>query len=329
MSGTVERRDPVEIADGVRALFLANESPGAATWFDRTFLGSSPLQGSSWVSCDPNGKVLAHITAIESRLVHAGRELRGAVLCNLMADQAHRTFFPILAVVKRAVHDLRNDGLDFAMTTSSNPGAVAVVKAAGVRQVATHQRFMLPLGDSRFPVDLLAGLHLLARRSLTRRAVARRVDAAVAAEWLLQVDATIAAVSAKRAAGQFEQRHEAFGGPHDRGYLLLDRRGTEVGAAVIQTAPTDATALVISLRCRSADALPGSVLAIGAALRADGLRRLSLLAVEGSAVARGFVRGGCLQRHEPCVIAGIGFTDAGRAAMAAVGDSDLERMDFD
>jgi hypothetical protein len=71
------------------------------------------------------------------------------------------------------------------------------------------------------------------------------------------------------------------------------------------------------------------VAALGLALRARGMRRLSALAVQGSSFSRGLVRGGAIARNEPWAIAGLGFTDAGRDAMAALNDSDLERMDLD
>ncbi len=329
MSLTVQRVDPQAVADPIKSLFIANDNPGAALWFGRTFGPATPRGASAWISTEKEGRIVAHVAVLPMRVLHEGRELSGAVFCNLMADKEHRTFYPILAVVKRAVKDLRSAGLDFLMTNPSNPGAVAVMKGAGVTLVATHNRFVCPLGDPRLGVDLLAWAHLQARRLTAPRVKVRQVPPAVAAEWTVRNVARVATVTALRSPEQYAQRHHGFGSPDDLGFILRDSRGREVGAAIVRLDRAEASAGLITLRCSAASLIPGSVVALGLALRAHGVRRLSALAVEGSSFARGLLRGGAIARNEPWAIVGVGFTVPGRAAMAAIRDSDIERVDLD
>lgn len=326
---TAVRVDPRTMAERITRLFISNGNPGAAIWFDRTLVRSPRPDAACWISTDDEDRVIAHIAALPTRLVHDGRELRGAILCNLMADRAHRTFFPILAVVKRAVRDLREEGAELIMTNPGNAGAVAVMKAAGLKQVAIHSRFLGLLGDRRRVVDLVIGMTLGGRRLLCAPPRARSVDPVVAAEWTVRNLSRISPVTARRAPGQYAQRYEAFGSAGDEGFIFTDSRGAEIGAAIVRCEPGHDDAALITLRSVSAASIPGIAAALGSALRSHGVRRLNALAVVGSSYARGLLRGGFIARDEPWAIAGVGFTDAAKAALAAMGDSDLERVDFD
>lgn len=329
MSGRVERIDPRLGAERIRALFIANDSPGAAKWFDRTFRGSLPIAGSSWIVGGPEGALHAHVAMVPSRLFHDGRELRGAVLCNLMADRERRTFFPALAVMRSAMKDLRADGIDYVISNPSNAGAVAVAKAAGLKPIANHAQYILPLGGRRRLLNVAFALHLAARRLVARkRLVARRVDPGAVVRWTLDHPVAISPVAARREEWQYTQRHESFGGADDQGYMITDQAGAEVAGAVVRVVGAEHRANVITLRSRTIAQLPAAVLALGVALRAEGHWRLNLLAVEGSGIALGLQSVGCFAKPG-VTIAGAGFTDAGMAAMAALGDSDLERMDLD
>ena len=317
------------MAGPIKTLFISNGRPGAAQWFDRTFAAPSAPLEASWVSIDPEGRVIAHVAALPLRLLHGADELTGAVLCNLISDQERSTFFPILAVVKRAVSDLRAEGAEFILTNPSNAGAVAVMKTAGLRQVATHSRYLCPLGDERRPLDALIGIYLRVHRLLASRLLADPVSPLVAAEWTVEHSATGATVTARRTPRQYAMRFDGFGGGDDLGFILRDSRGEEVGAALVRLDRSDASAGLLTLRCTRSEHVQAAVSALSLALRARGARRLNALAIVGSRFARGLVRGGFVPRPETCVIVGIGFTDAARAAVEAVRDSDIERVDLD
>ena len=329
MSSTVRRVDPRSMAEPIKELFRSNGNPGAALWFDRSFSRPAEPWSASWISTDPEDRVVAHVAALPMRIVHEGRELTGAIFCNLMADEAHRTFFPILSVVKHAVKDLQADGVEFVMTNPSNGGAVAVMKAAGVKQVATHSRFLYLLGHRRSVVDLALGLHLRTRALLAPQMRIAHVDAAVAAAWTVRSLALTASVTARRAPRQYEMRYEAFGGPSYLGFVISDPRGDELGAAIVRREPGSVSAGLVTLRCAAAAHLIGAAATLGASLREIGVHRLDALAVVGSTLARSLGRVGFIARNEPWSIVGLGFTDAARAALAAMGDSDLERVDLD
>lgn len=330
MTNTITRVNPLAHGDAIKALFLANERPEFSAWFDRAYPVVVRLGTTSWISVDGDGrqKVLAHLAALPLRLDHAGREVEGWLFSNLMADKEHRSFFPTVALARRAVADLKADGAAFIATNPINAGAMAVMRAAGLAQVGAHDRFVYLLGDRRWLADTAMVAHLGGRRAMNRRVQAESVSASVAAEWTLRHDTRLAAVAPRRLDDLYAMRMRNFGAPSDLGFIVRDGRGAEVAAALVH-GDSEGHADLITLRCADAAALAGAAVAIARAMRALRFRRLHASAVAGSPFARALTRGGFLRRHDPCPIFGLGFTDAGRAVVQALGTSDLERVDLD
>ena len=155
------------------------------------------------------------------------------------------------------------------------------------------------------------------------------MDASVAADWTVRHLTQTTAVTARRKTEQYAMRYDAFGGPDDLGFMFTDAREGEIGAAIVRRDTGVCTAGLVTLRCAAAARLPGAAAALGASLHSLGVHRLNALAVVGSTFARSLTRAGFIARNEPWAIVGLGFTDTARAALAAMGDSDLERVDLD
>jgi len=328
MRTTILRVDPLAYGDEIKSLFLANERPEFPAWFDRAYPVAVRQGATSWITVDEDGQLLAHLAALPLRLDHAGRDVQGWLFSNLMADKEHRSFFPTAALARRAVGDLKADGAAFVATNPMNAGAMAVMRAAGLGQVGAHDRFVYVLGDPQWIRDTAMAAHLLARRVFNRRLRAQSVPASEAAAWTLRHDTRLAAVAPRRLDALYTMRIEQFGQAAVLGFIVWNARGTAMGAALVLCG-AEGHADVITLRCASAAALGGASVAIARATRELNYRRLHASAVVGSPFARALTRGGFVRRHEAWAIVGTGFTDAGRAAVHALGTSDLEHVDFD
>lgn len=328
MTNTIQRVDPLAHGDAIKALFIANERPEFPAWFDRAYPVAVRLGTTSWIAVDDAGRVRIHLAALPLRLDYRGSDVQGWLLSNLMADKDHRSFFPTVALARRVVADLKADGAAFITTDPINAGAMAVLRAAGLAQVGAHDRYVYLLGDRRWVVDTAMSVHLAARDAISPHAWAESVPPTVAAEWTQRHDTRLAAVAPRRLDGLYAMRITNFGAAVDLGFVVRDEGGAELGAAIVHGG-TDGHADVVTLRCSTQAAAASSAVAIARATRALHYRRLHASAVVGSPYARALTRGGFVRRNEPCAIVGVGFTDAGRAAVQALGTSDLEHVDFD
>jgi hypothetical protein len=329
MSNTVKRIDPLTMGDQIKALFVNNERPEFPGWFDRAYPMAVKEGAASWVLVDPENRVLAHVGGFHTRLLVEGRELRGGLLVNLMADKDHRTFFPVVSVIKRAVKDMKADGAEFIYTNPINPGAIATMKAGGLGQIGDSNRFLLVLGHSNPVVDLGVTTIARARRAWLPRVNAHQVDLAEAVRWTTEEVAGVSAVTPRRLASLYPIRQENFGVGQDLGIRLTDKSGAVVGAAIVRMPPAPAPSTLTTLRCTGLDRVAGSVTAVGALLRDLGVKRLQGGALMNTPFAKELQRGGFLLRKEPWAVVSAGFTDQGRTAAAGLATSDLEVIDLD
>lgn len=326
---TVRKVNPLTMAEEIKALFMANERPEFPAWFDRAYPMAVREGASSWVLVHRDGQVVAHVGGFSTRLVAGGREAKGMLMVNLMADRHYRTFFPVLSVLKRAIQDMRDAGTDFIFTNPNNAGAVATMGAVGLKQVAALNRLLMPLGHANVAVgSALSAAHWIRRRALPR-VRATLVSVSEASRWTTETACDVSRVTPRRSATLYGLRLAAFGTRLDMGIRLTIRDGTQVGAAIVRVPDEAEDPRLITLRCRTLGSVAGGAAAIGRLLRARGLRRLNGIAVMQSAFARELQRGGFIQRHDPCAIVAMGCTDLGRAAVAGLAAADLEAIDFD
>jgi hypothetical protein len=327
---TAHRVDPLAVGDQLKRLFLENERPEFPEWFDRAYPLAVREGAASWVSTETDGRVIAHVAGFPATISVQGRDVRGALLCNLMADSAHRTFFPVVAAVKRAVRELRQDGAEFVYTNPINPGSVSVMRAAGLKKVGTQNRFLLPLGDRRSPGGLLmsARFWALSRRLRAVEAVPAEIEEVV--EWTVRERCEVSRVTVRRSRDVYFMRLGELRTDAYWGYVLRDSTERDVGAALVARPSAESgEARVITLRCRTLDRVAACVAAVGIALRRVGVRRANTTALEGTPFARALVQGGFVQRNEPWTIVAAGFSEVGRLVAEGLASSDLEKIDVD
>lgn len=329
MAVTVRRVDPLEYGDQLKALFRAHQRPEFPDWYDRSYPIAVAEGAASWVLMEEGGKVVGHVAGFTADLAVEGRVSHGALLANLMVDQAHRTFFPAAAMIKKAVKDLRADGAEFIYTNPNNPGAVATMRAGGLREVAWLNRFLFMTGHTNPVVTLgLRAMHA-GRRLILPSITAEATPPAEAVRWTVEESRGVSAVTARRRASVYLMREGPFDPALDLGFRLVDGSGAQVGAALVRLAPPPEDSRVVTLRCRTELQCSAAIAAIGAVLRRRGVRRMNASALMNTGFARALVRGGCFERREPWSIAAIGFSDLGTAAVAGIGQSDLEKIDLD
>lgn len=327
---TIQRIEPSSQGAGIKRLFLGHERPEFPGWFERAYPVAVRDGATSFVSLDESGQVVIHMAAFRASFWLGEGRVDGALLCNLMAHRDHRGFFPVVAVIKRAVRDLRADGAEFIYTNPINKGSVAVMKAGGLPQIGSQNRFLLPLGHRRMLVDLALAARLGARRFLWPRLTAHEVPAAQAAEWTVRTRTRVSRVTSARHPQLYFMRLGPLEGERFIGIRLTDAVDGEVGAALAHRESDDPTEWdLVTLRCLRIEHVPGAVAAVGQLMRRHGARRLSLSALQSTPYAAALVRGGSIQRHEPWAIVGAGYTDAGKSVIAGMAESDLEKIDVD
>ena len=330
MSLTIRRIDPFTQADQIKRLFLEHERPEFPEWFDRAYPLAMRAGGSTWVSLDGNDRVVAHMSTFRAAFWLGDEVVHGALLCNLMVDKAHRTFFPVVALFKQVVKDLRSDGAEFIYSNPINAGAIAVVRAAGLAKVGDHYRYLLPVGHRRLFLHAATGAYLACRRLLNRGYSAKRVPTQEAADWTIGVHTRISSVTAKRYPELYFMRYGNQDGPDTIGFAVYGPDGRQVGASVMRVnLEGDGNGDVITLRCLAMEHVPGIAAALGSAARHAGVRRVNLTVLAGTPYAAALVRGGFIQRTEPWSVVGVGCTDRGRAVIAGLAFSDLEKIDVD
>ena len=329
MTTTVRRVDPLTIGDELKTLFVTNDRPEFPEWFDRAYPLAVRDGASSWVSLDGNERVVAHVAGFWATISVRGRDVRGALLCNLMADQAHRTFFPVVTSVKRAVRDLRENGAEFIYTNPINPGSVAVMRAAGLKEIGAMNRFLLPLSHRRSLFAFLMATRLWAVRHRVNGLDAKPVQVGEAVDWTVRERCEVSPVTTRRSRDVYFMRLGELTQQGYRGYLLRDRANRDVGAAIVRLSEAPTPAKLITLRCRALDHVAASCPALGVALRGDKQVGLNATALEGTPFASALVRGGFIQRNEPWTIVAAGYSDLGRSVAEGLASSDLEKIDVD
>lgn len=329
MSLTVKRINPFTLGEQIKTLFATNERTDFPGWFDRAYPQAVQEQASSWVLADTDDRVLAHVGGFHTRLSVDGQVVRGGLLVNLMADKDHRTFFPVVSVIKRAVKDMRADGAEFIYTNPINPGAVATMRAGGLNPIGDTNRYLLPIGHRNPIIDAGIAAVAVARRALLPRVNAEDVELEEAVRWTTEEVCRVSRVTPKRLPTLYSIRQAGFGEGEDFGLRLRDANGTVVGMAIIRRPPPPEAAWLTTLRCTTLEWVSGSVQGIAAALRRRGVQRLEGRTLMGTPFTLALVRGGFLQRKEPWTVVSAGFTDLGRVAAAGLASSDLESIDLD
>ncbi|HEY6808348.1 MAG TPA: GNAT family N-acetyltransferase [Gemmatimonadales bacterium] len=326
--------DPLEHAAEIKRLFVAHERPEFPAFFDRGYPDAVAAGTRSWVGRDGDGRIRAHIAWFSHRFTCDGQVLHGALLGNLMVAPEYRRFWPALALVRRAIRDLRNDGgVDF-IYADPNDAAKPVLLAAGLREAGALRRHVLPLGDRGAVTSLgLRAYGLLARLRLGRSPL--RVTERAAAD-ALDADGPpprgdSRALRPIRTPQLYRRRLADFPGDADKWWSFHARGAAGEPVARVLVRGPDARGIVTlsAWHCEPLAQLRFVLSALAGRLQARGVRRLEGWVMGGSPAARELRRAGFFPREERIPVLATACTGPGTAAVAAARDWRILPLDLD
>ncbi|OLD96401.1 MAG: hypothetical protein AUG79_02855 [Gemmatimonadetes bacterium 13_1_20CM_4_69_16] len=295
MALTMERCDSVAQEEEIKALFLRNERPTFAAFFDRAYRYAMSAGGASWVARNGPAGIVGHQAVFPRSFADVHRVVQGALFVDSLFDRPHRNFWSAVELCRRTLADLRDAGrFDFAYTDPTPP-ALAVLRATGFTTIGTFQRFVLPLNP------LYLGVF---------RIRSRPEPLSVARAEGLQDTSVAEALRTLRPGAQFrvERSLELYatrlGGetiPSWQWLLLRPERdpGSPVAALVLTTRPPGQAVLsVVDVLWDEARVSAASVLhAMARTARAEGFKKLSMLTLAESRLARSLERCGFIRRE--------------------------------
>ena len=316
------RVNPLEYAEEIKQLFLAHERPEFPAFFDRTYSDAVADGGTSWIGRDEAGRLCAHI-ALFPRPVRLGqRVLNGGLLANLMVAKEHRTLWPALKLVRRMVGDTKASGdVDF-LYGDPNEGALAILKAVGFRPAGALRRFVLPLADPRWGVDLALRLyHFFTRFWGTGPllvATPRPARELPAGPAIVDCNDAGALCPVPRPA-VYRHRLPGFPGPDDWWYTIQPSSGgaAPAGAALVRGPDAHGLGVVCALLRDSRTPLTSILVTLAQALRTRGIRRLEISVTDQSGAAAAVRQVGFVAREERIPLVAMPLTPLGTEAVAA------------
>lgn len=326
--------NPLDHADEIKRLFVDHERPEFPAFFERGYPDAVAAGTRSWVGRDGEGRIRAHIAWFSHRFAFGGQILPGALLGNLMVASEYRRFWPALALVRRAVRDLRQSGgLDF-IYADPNEAAKPVLTTAGLRDVGALRRYVLPLGDTRAVTSLGLRVYGVLARLRVGRAPLRVTDRP-AAEAL---DADGPAPSGDpralrpiRTPELYLRRLADYPSADDRwwAFRAAGSPGDLIARALVRGPDAHGLAVLCAWQCEPLSQLRFVLSALAARLRARGARRLEGWVMGGSPAAAEFRRAGFFPREEQIPVLAAGWTAPGTAAVAAAGEWRVLPLDLD
>lgn len=185
-----ETRNPLEIADEIKALFRSEGSTDFDSFFDLAYPRVAEMGGVSVVARDAEGNVIMHLGAFPRAFRREDDRFSGGLLGDLMVAQPYRDFWSAVHFFRQAVDLLVESRQYDFLYTDPQEVSFALVRAGGFEVLDSMRRFVLPLVPGwlsvlrlRAPiVDLTArqvpwhdGTHLLAHQDRLASGSAFRV----------------------------------------------------------------------------------------------------------------------------------------------------------
>lgn len=332
MADTITAVDPLEFAGPIKIFHLDNDRRGFPETFDRLYAVQSPRGLRSWIGRDDDGAVVLHVARFVSRFALGDDVGTGGLFGNLLAARTHRSFFPIVKLMRRAIADCRDEARCDFLYTDPNARAEGVMKAAGMKHVATFDRYTLPISHRRLVVALaLRAFHALLRR---RAYAARGTHHAASAYDPGDTDAMLgdsARLRPLRGRDLYRSRYAGYPGPADHWFVFHERRrpDTPVASAFVRGPDERGVAWLNSLRAASDVRVASLVPSLVGALRPLGCERLTVEVLADSPLARNFQHAGFIRRHDTTPLHALPLTPLGERMVAALPESELLRIDAD
>jgi hypothetical protein len=327
------RVNPLEHADELKRLFLADDTQDFPESFDRAYPSVVRTGGKSWIGVDSDGHVVAHIARFPRQFTLREHTLAAGLLVDVMVAKSHRTFLPALRLVRQMVANSNEDGdVDF-LYAAPNTSANALLKAARFSTVGTLDRFVLPLAGRRWYEDAIVQVY---------RSMARIVTRGRAAQMIEHTAQGFDAGVFERPAGQapvlrpfrppelYRQRLVDYPSPDD--YWFTFHWADEVShpcAAVLVRGRPDRVAVLVSLSREPSVRLSAIIPALATALRRHGYARLWVIALSQSPLARELTRAGFFQRHDGRALVAFALTEFGSKALQSAAAWEITEFDCD
>lgn len=323
--------NPLDHADGIKALFKAHETPQFAPYFDRVYPGAVAGGARSWIGIDETGELVMHMACFVNEFLLDGTPVRGGLLANFMVASRHRTVTPALTLARQLVREARAFGdLDF-LYTNPNAASHAVLGFAGLKPVAQVERLVYPTGDANPFVDFGTLLYRVTGRlragpgghaEMTRHpvdgAVGRTPSSVFRAGHLTPL----------RTEDQLARRLPGYPAASDA-WFAMQREGRTVAAFLLGSLDGGRNVDLHAAWAEAGQDFWQLVPAVARQARRMGGRRLVAYGVAGSLLVAELVRGGFKARGTVGPLDSIALTARGERALAAVARWDLHGIDLD
>jgi hypothetical protein len=332
---TITSANPLDHAAEIKQLFLAHGRPEFPAFLERAYATAVQGGAKSWLGRDRDGRLVMHMACFPHRFKFGAQEVVGGHLVNGMVAQAYRTFFPVLALVRRALEDAKALGTIDFLYSDSNEGGRAVLRAPGFAAVGTLTRYVLPVADKSWLANgVLRVFHACVRVATPGRSAGRLVRHPA-------VQFSTACFEAPQGFSPrlrpfhdpalYASRLEGYPSDSDRWFAFYDGRTTDPPAAgiLVRGPERSGVASVEAIRRHPRLALASLLPRLVPELRRDGCTRLEVWAPDRSAFGRELRRAGFVPRPERRPLVAAALTAAGRAVVQQPSNWEVTRVDFD
>ena len=336
MSLTILRANPLEFEFGLKTLMTVHGYHAFPAFFDRGYLAAVQDGSESWLGVDENGTVQMNVTAFVHQFTLDGTTVRGGMLGNMMAATQYRTFFPMVALLRRLVADLTaSQSLDFVYGDPGPETARAVFRGARITHVGDLDRFVLPIGDEKLWRAIGARLYctiLRARAGWRNSGVTGTLANSRQAGTHTLPDGPKSRLIPLHTPELYSRRLPEYPSSADRWIEM--RRGAisePSAAAALVRGPVDPGRVLAVNVLRRAPGVPvrSFVPTLARVGRGLGAQRIQVETLRESDLARELVSAGFRPRGDVVPIFAHAFTTAGRETLRRVADWEVTAVDME
>lgn len=307
----IRRVNPLDFEKELKRLFVENGRPEFPEFFDRAYPSAVREGAVSWIGVARGGTVMMHLGRFPKRFRFAEVEARAGLFVNLMAAPELRTFFPAFSLLRSAIDDSRNEGLDFVYADPNAPSA-AIVTRCGFGVVGHLRRFVLPLRGHDLPSAIAARVYRLWRAATSPSSPFRAAEVANEGPAPDEGSYRNGSILPHRPSTLFRQRLSGYPGPTDRWVSVVSGEKESPVAWCLTRGPgPDGIISIVSVSCRSAAALTDILVPVVARSARSRARSMQAWTVEGSDLARALGQCGFRPRPEHVAIRGLAFNELG------------------
>jgi hypothetical protein len=330
----MSRVNPVEYEAELKALMTEHGIPWFADFFDRGYHALVEDGGASWVGFDDADRIQMSMTQFVHRFQFSGGPLLGSATGNVMVAPPYRTFFPAVALFRRMLADIRDQGdVDFVYGDPT-PGAVTVCKAVKMDHVGDLDRLVIPIADAGFTKHLGARLFALAPFVLGGRTAPDIRCSAAANCNLGDLDHALGPddrLIPRHPISMMRRRLHGFPASNDFVVEMRWTRGAAAWDALVQLRLAEDTRIlsILSIQRRSDISLRNIIPALPPVARRLDAHRLQVEALVESKMGREFRSLGFRPRGDTLPIFVKAFSKAGNEAVRNVASWELTALDVE